>query len=132
MLEMKIKYNSHNSVLLPFWGKFSKCRYFRGGGGGGRYFRDLIGGQKINVTFGGTATFGILRYLDVNLARGGIFDSVSAYPRIHFKIYLEVSLAKGGIFDCVSTYPLQKILRRFYGEGWYFRLRIRVSTSKYT
>ena len=38
MLEMKIIYNSHNSVLLPFWGKFSKCRYFRvavtfGGGG---------------------------------------------------------------------------------------------------
>ena len=101
-------------------------------GGRGRYFRGLIGGQKINVTFGGTATFGILRYLDVNWARGGIFDCVSAYPRIHFKIYLEVSLAKSGIFDCVSTYPLQKILRRFYGEGWYFRLRVRVSTSKYT
>ena len=29
---------------------------------GGRYFRDLIGGQKINVTFGGAVTFGILRY----------------------------------------------------------------------
>ena len=60
MLEMNIKYNSHNSVLLPFWGNFLKCRFFRGD----RYFRDLIGEQKINVTFGGgggRVTFGILR-----------------------------------------------------------------------
>ena len=34
-------------------------RYFRGD----RYFRDLIGGQKINVTFGGAVIFGILRYV---------------------------------------------------------------------
>ena len=50
MLDMNIKYNSRNSVLLPFWGIAVN---FGGGGGGRRYFRDLIGGQKINVTFGG-------------------------------------------------------------------------------
>ena len=38
MLEMNIKYNSHNSVMLPFWGNFSKCRYFFGGVG--HYFRN--------------------------------------------------------------------------------------------
>ena len=65
MLKMNIKYNSHNSVLLPFWGIFVKNavnfggRYIRGD----HYFRDLIGGQKVNVTFGGTVTFGILRYI---------------------------------------------------------------------
>ena len=48
MLEMNIKYSGHNSVLLPFWGNFLKCCYFRGD----HYFRDLIAGQKINVTFG--------------------------------------------------------------------------------
>ena len=32
MLEMNIKYNSHNSVLLLFWGNFSKYSYFRGEG----------------------------------------------------------------------------------------------------
>ena len=28
MLEMNIKYNSHNSALLLFWGNFLKCHYF--------------------------------------------------------------------------------------------------------
>ena len=52
----------------------------------------------------------------------------TAYPRIHFTIYLEVYLGRGGIFDCVSAYPLHNILlRSLLGEGWYFRLCIRVS-----
>ena len=34
MLEMNIKYNSHNNVLLPFWAIAVNF-----GGGGGRYFR---------------------------------------------------------------------------------------------
>ena len=50
---MNIKCKSYNNVLLQFWGNFfPNCRYFR----------DLIGGQKINVTFGGAVTFGILLY----------------------------------------------------------------------
>ena len=49
MLEMNIKYNSHNSVLLPFLlPLISGGRYFQGD----HYFWDLIGGQKLNVTFG--------------------------------------------------------------------------------
>ena len=57
----------------------------------------------------------------------------TAYPRIHFTVHLEVYLGRGGIFDCVSAYPLHNILlRSLLGEGWYFRLRIRVSTSQYT
>ena len=52
--EPDIKYNSYNSVLLPFGEIFkmpliSGDCYLRGD----CYFRDLIGGQKINVTFGG-------------------------------------------------------------------------------
>ena len=51
---MNIKYNSHNSVLLPFWGIFVKNGVNFGGPlhSGDRYFRDLIEGQKVNVTFG--------------------------------------------------------------------------------
>ena len=44
-------------------------------------------------------------YLEVYLGKGGTFDCVSAYPRIHFTIYLEVYLGRSGIFDCVSAYP---------------------------
>ena len=44
-------------------------------------------------------------YLEVYLGRGGTFDCVSAYPRIHFTIYLQVYLGRGGTFDCVSAYP---------------------------
>ena len=44
-------------------------------------------------------------YLEVYLGRGGIFDCVSAYPRIHFTIYLEVYLGRSGIFDCICAYP---------------------------
>ena len=53
----------------------------------------------------------------------------TAYPRIHFTTYyLEVYLGRSGTFDCVSAYPLHNILlRSLLGEGWYFRLRIRVS-----
>ena len=63
MLEMNIKYNSHNSVTVL--GYFFKMPLISGGGRyfrGDSYFRDLIGGQKINVTFGRAVTFGILRY----------------------------------------------------------------------
>ena len=74
-------------------------------------------------------------YLEVYLGRGGTFDCVSTYPRIHFTIYLEVYLGRGGIFDCVSAYPrirvsaypLYNIPRSLLGEEWYFPLRIRVS-----
>ena len=54
----------------------------------------------------------------------------TAYPciRIHFTIYLEAYLGRGGIFECISTYPLHNILRSLLGEGWYFLLRIRVSS----
>ena len=53
MLEMNIKYNSHNKVLLPFWGNFFRMPLISGGRyfWGNRYFQDLIGGQKISVTF---------------------------------------------------------------------------------
>ena len=51
MLEINIKYNSRNSVLLPF-GVFplisGRGRYFRGD----RYFRDLIGGKKLTLLSG--------------------------------------------------------------------------------
>ena len=93
-------------------------------------------------------------YLEVYLGRSGIFDCVSAYPlhnilrsllgeewcfrlrirvsaypRIHFTIYQEVYSGRSGIFHCVSAYPLHNILlRSLLGEGWYFRLRIRVSS----
>ena len=64
MLEMNIKYNSHNSVtVLGYF--FLNAVNFGGGGRyfrGDSYFRDLIRGQKINVTFGRAVTFGILRY----------------------------------------------------------------------
>ena len=68
-------------------------------------------------------------YLEVYLGRSGIFDCVSAYPCIHLTTYyLEVYLGRGGTFDCVSAYPLHNIPSSLFGEGWYFRLRIRVST----
>ena len=59
MLEMNTKYSSHNSVLLPFWGNCFEMPLISAD----RYFRELIGGQKINVTFREAVTFVILRYL---------------------------------------------------------------------
>ena len=40
--------NSHDSVLLPFWGYCFKMLLLSGG----PLLLGLIGGQKINVTFG--------------------------------------------------------------------------------
>ena len=124
--------------------RFGSYNIFRSLLGEGWYFR-----LRIHFT-----TY----YLEVYLGRGGTFDCVSAYPlhniprsllgegwyfrlrirvsaypRIHFTIYLEVYLGRSGIFDCVSAYPLHNILlRSLLGEGWYFRLLIRVSTSQHT
>ena len=77
MLEMNIKYSGHNSVLLPFWANFFKMPLLSGD----RYFWDLIGGQKINVTFGffrGAVTFGILRYYYgiLHLSIGNIYTDL--------------------------------------------------------
>ena len=62
------------------------------------------------------------------MGRSGIFDCVSAYP-LH-NILLRSLLGEGWYFRLrirVSAYPLHNILRSLLGEEWYFRLRIRVS-----
>ena len=68
MLVMNIKYNSHNSVLLPLWGNVFKMLLVSVEAllsGVNHYFLDLIGGQKLNITFGGGGgvTFGIIQYM---------------------------------------------------------------------
>ena len=73
----------------------------------------------------------------------------TAYPRIHISMHILQSILKYvtrswypvsmcdvrvskypgiHVFHCVSAYPLLNIVKSLPGEGWYFRLRIRVSS----
>ena len=85
MLEINITYNSHNSVLLPF--SFLKCRYVR----------DLIGGQKINVTFGGPLFSEFYGRLCKQLTTGHLSNSLTGLDRgsRHFVVLRETHWDRG-------------------------------------
>ena len=79
---------------------------------GSRYFRDLIGGQKINVTFGEVVTFRILRYNFVFQPQLEFFVLV---PKAS-KSYIEIGLLQGSLRVTTFAKHLQNYLQSYQAK----------------